>query len=301
MPIPDFQTLMLPILQVLGDGKTYSMNELERVLAGQFQLSATELQELLPSKTQPVFKNRVAWAKTHLKAAKLIEQPGKGLSEITERGKTLLQQNPSFIGIKVLAQYPEYQEFKNGTSISPTKKNSAVEQTRTPDEIFSTAYEEIQQSLRQELLSVVKSASAQFFENLVVKLLLKMGYGGALEDAGQVTKYSGDGGIDGIIKEDKLGLDFIYIQAKKWEGVVGSPEIQKFAGALLGKQANKGVFITTSGFSTEARNYVKSINSKIVLIDGDQLARLMIEYNVGVYTKDTYEIKKIDMDFFNEE
>lgn len=223
--------------------------------------------------------------------------------KITERGIKLLNQSPSEINVKFLKQFPEFVQF-----ISPKKDNNDFEQgieeilDTTPQESIEFGYQKIRKDLEIDLLNRVKSCSADFFERLLVDLLVKMGYGGSRRDAGKAIGKSGDGGIDGIIKEDKLGLDIVYIQAKRWDNtVVGRPEIQKFVGALHGQRARKGVFITTSKFSQEAREYVSVIDSKIVLIDGQQLAQFMIDNNVGVSTVSTYEIKKLDSDYFTDE
>jgi restriction system protein len=201
-----------------------------------------------------------------------------------------------------LAQFPEFREFRDRKRPTVAMVDDQIEiVSKTPDELMYESYNDIREALASDILEKVKSCTPNFFENLVVDLLVTMGYGGTLEDAGQAVGKSGDGGIDGIIKEDRLGLDLIYLQAKRWEGTVSRPELQKFAGALLGKQARKGVFITTSSFTNEAREYVRSIGSNIILIDGAELADFMIDYNVGVSVSATYEIKKVDSDFFTDE
>lgn len=295
MTIPDFQAIMLPLLQYASDGKEY--------LADVFNLSNEERKELLPSGQQTVFDNRVGWARTHLKKAVLLEYPKRGFFQITERGKDLLIQNPTKINIKFLNQFPEHIEFLNSKKDNDKSEPEIIEISETtPQESIEFGYQKIRKELELELLNRVKSCSPDFFERLVVDLLVKMGYGGSRRDAGRAICKSGDGGIDGIIKEDKLGLDIVYIQAKRWDNtVVGRPEIQKFVGALHGQRARKGVFITTSRFSQEAREYVSIIDSKIVLIDGQELAQLMIDNHVGVSTVSIYEIKKIDSDYFTDE
>lgn len=295
MTIPDFQAIMLPLLQYASDGKEY--------LADVFNLSNEERKELLPSGQQTVFDNRVGWARTHLKKAVLLEYPKRGFFQITERGKDLLIQNPTKINIKFLNQFPEHIEFLNSKKDNDKSEPEIIEISETtPQESIEFGYQKIRKELELELLNRVKSCSPDFFERLVVDLLVKMGYGGSRRDAGRAIGKSGDGGIDGIIKEDKLGLDIVYIQAKRWDNtVVGRPEIQKFVGALHGQRARKGVFITTSRFSQEAREYVSIIDSKIVLIDGQELAQLMIDNHVGVSTVSIYEIKKIDSDYFTDE
>ena len=295
MTIPDFQAIMLPLLEYASDGKEY--------LADVFNLSDEERKELLPSGQQTVFDNRVGWARTHLKKAVLLEYPKRGFFQITERGKDLLIQNPTKINIKFLNQFPEHIEFLNSKKDNDKSEPEIIEISETtPQESIEFGYQKIRKELELELLNRVKSCSPDFFERLVVDLLVKMGYGGSRRDAGRAIGKSGDGGIDGIIKEDKLGLDIVYIQAKRWDNtVVGRPEIQKFVGALHGQRARKGVFITTSRFSQEAREYVSIIDSKIVLIDGQELAQLMIDNHVGVSTVSIYEIKKIDSDYFTDE
>lgn len=301
MPIPDFQTIMLPLLQAIGDGNEHHMPSLAAKLAEQFQLSAEELQALLPSGRQTVFYNRVGWARTYLGKAGLLEMPRRSYCRITERGKSILKRNPAKIDMKFLEQFPEFVEFRQREGGLHKQKDSisAIEDDKTPEEILEAAYQEIKDRLAQEVLSLIKQNSPLFFERLVVELLVKMGYGGSHRDAARAVGQAGDEGIDGIIDEDRLGLDTIYIQAKKWEHIVGRPKIQKFAGALMGKRSKKGIFITTSSFSQEAVTYAANIDAKIVLIDGKRLAELMIDYDVGVTTISTYHIKRIDSDYFS--
>ena len=303
MAIPDFQSLMLPLLKFAADGKEHAAREATDSLSQLFQLSDEEKEQLLPSGQQTIIGNRVYWALTHLKHGGILESTRRGYFKISQRGLGVLQHNPSRIDLRFLSQFPEYLEFRRTTK---KEKNGVVEvesellNQRTPEELFEESYRSIRQELAQELLNQVKKASPGFFERLVVDLLVKMGYGGSREDAGEAIGKSGDEGIDGIIKEDRLGLDTIYIQAKKWDGGVGRPEIQKFVGALHGQRARKGIFITTSDFSSNAREYVSNIDSKVVLIDGKQLAEFMIDHNVGVSKVSAYEIKKIDSDYFLE-
>jgi restriction system protein len=303
MAIPDFQSLMLPLLKFAADEKEHAARDTTDNLSQLFQLSDKEKEQLLPSGQQTIIGNRVYWALTHLKHAGVLESTRRGYFKISQRGLGVLQQNPSRIDLRFLSQYPEYLEFRRTTK---KEKNGVMEvesellNQRTPEELFEESYRSIRQELAQELLNQVKKASPGFFERLVVDLLVKMGYGGSREDAGEAIGKSGDEGIDGIIKEDRLGLDTIYIQAKKWDGGVGRPEIQKFVGALHGQRARKGIFITTSDFSSNAREYVSNIDSKVVLIDGKQLAEFMIDHNVGVSKVSAYEIKKIDSDYFVE-
>lgn len=305
MSIPDFQSIMLPLMQFADDGKEHSFRESVEYLAKFFKLSEDDRKELLPSGQQPTFNNRVGWSKTYLLKAGLLESPSRSIFQITTRGKEVLSRNPSQINAKFLKQFPEYQEFagSNATinSSSLPSQENLTEQI-TPEEALAAVYQKLKLAIAQDLLTLVKDCTPDFFERLVVKLLVKMGYGGSIQDAGKAIGRSGDEGIDGIIKEDRLGLDAIYIQAKKWEGTVGRPEIQKFVGALAGQGAKKGVFITTSSFSKEAHEYAKSMkDTKVVLLDGEQLTQYMIDYNLGVSVISQYEVKKIDSDFFADE
>jgi len=299
MPIPDFQTIMLPLLRCFSDGQDHSTQELLDILGEEFSLTQEELNALLPSGKQTIFYNRVGWARTYLTKAGLLEMSRRSYYRITERGRQVLSRNPSRIDMKFLEQFPEYLEFREREGGRRKPKEIATEDgEKTPEEILEEAYEEIRNRLAQELLGLVRQSSPSFFEHLVVELLVKMGYGGSRRDAAKAVGQVGDEGIDGIIDEDRLGLDTIYIQAKKWDNVVGRPEIQKFVGALMGKRAKKGVFITTSSFSSEAVNYISSIDAKIVLIDGKRLADLMIDYDVGVTPVTVYQLKRIDSDYF---
>lgn len=303
MAIPDFQSLMLPLLEAVKDGREHQSRSLVESLAEKYQLTQDERAQLLPSGKSPTFDNRVGWAKTYLKKAGLVEQPKRSFISITKRGSEVLAGNPAIINMKYLEQFPEYISFKDNEQ----EKQSAKPEINvdvyadTPEELLEKSHLKLVNSLAGELLENIKACSPSFFERLVVELLLAMGYGGTRADAGRAIGQSGDGGIDGIIDEDRLGLDSIYIQAKRWESVVGRPEIQKFVGALQGQRAHKGVFITTSDFTKEAQEYVKNITNKVVLMNGFTLARLMIENNVGVSTAATYEVKKIDSDYFVDE
>lgn len=301
MSIPDYQSIMLPLLRYSEDQKEHSLREAIEILADKFHLSEEERKELLAS-GQAIFGNRVGWARTYLKKAGLLENTKRGFFKVTVRGLNALKQKPKEINVKFLDQFPEFVEFR-------TTKEKAVESSesvnsvfeKTPEETLESAYQRMRQDLASELLQSIKSCSPSFFERLVIDLLVRMGYGGTRKDAGAAIGKSGDGGIDGIIKEDRLGLDAIYIQAKRWENPVGRPEIQKFAGALQGQRAKKGVFLTTSAFSADAHDYVSRIESKIVLIDGNLLANLMIDHNVGVSSIAAYELKRVDTDYFTEE
>lgn len=303
MPIPDYQKILLPLLQCVGDSQEHSLREVTEVLASHFHLSEEERKKLLPSGQQAVFDNRVGWSRTHLKKAALIIYTRRGYFKITDLGKTILEQNLSEIDSKFLRQFPAYLEFTSGDNSKSNHKAEnlpSITEFQTPEEILEEGFQQIMKDLSLEVLEKIKTCSPTFFEFLVIDLLLAMGYGGSRKEAGEVVGQSGDGGIDGIIKEDRLGLDVIYIQAKRWEGTVGRPEIQKFVGALQGKQARKGIFLTTSNFSRDAVEYVKIIDSKVILIDGQRLAKLMIENNVGMRITQTYEIKEIDSDYFTE-
>ena len=302
MAIPDFQSVMLPLMQHCADGNEHSISQTTDALADQFKLTDDERKALLPSGVQEVFRNRVAWAKSHLKMAGLLESPKRGIYKITERGLDVLRKKPTLINLRYLNQFPEYIAFRKTRRERPeTTDENGNGQEGTPEEALESAHEKIRDGLAVEILQKLKSCSPSFFERLVVEVIVKMGYGGTRQDAGKAIGKSGDGGIDGIIKEDKLGLDAIYIQAKRWENTVGRPEIQKFVGALTGQRAKKGLFITTATFSSDAEDYVSRIDAKVVLIDGETLAQLMIDHNVGVSTIATYELKKIDSDYFTEE
>jgi restriction system protein len=308
MTIPDYQTLMLPILRLAGDGQEHRFRDAVETLATQFAITDEERAELLPSGTAPLFDNRVGWSRTYLKQAGLLHSAKRGVFQITERGRQLLGKHPKEINVELLDQYEEFRHFRSRRrDKSDTSDTTAISQEpasisdQTPEEAMASAYYKFRKTLEAEVLDQVKAASPAFFERLVIDLLVSMGYGGSRLDAGRAIGRSGDGGIDGIIKEDRLGLDVIYVQAKRWDGTVGRPEIQKFAGALQGQRASKGVFITSSNFSREADDYANVINSKLILIDGQQLARLMVDHNVGVTAVDVYELKKIDSDYFEGE
>ncbi len=303
MAIPDFQSVMLPLLNFAADKQEHSLQDAVDSLAIKFELTSEERQELLPSGKQTRFDNRVAWARSYFKQAGLVENTRRGFFKISDRGLDLLKTNPKKINIKLLEQFPEFIEFrsvrKDINEVQPLLIDEPDKQT--PEEQLENAYKILSDGLASEIIQQVKTCSPAFFERLVVELLLAMGYGGTRAGAGRAIGQSGDGGIDGIIDEDKLGLDSIYIQAKRWEGTVGRPEIQKFVGALQGNRAHKGVFITTSDFTKEAQEYVKNISNKVVLINGFTLAKLMIENDVGVSTTSTYKVKKIDSDYFVDE
>jgi len=301
MSIPDYQTVMLPLLQFASDKKDHSLKEAIEHLCNHFKMTPEERGVLLPSGTQEVINNRVGWARTYLKKASLVEDPKRGYFRITKRGEDFLDTKPKEITVKTLYQFQEFKEFHHKAN---DQTLVAVEQVEsgfaTPEEALDYGFSKINESLAGDILESISACSPLFFEKLVVELLVKMGYGGSRQEAGEVLGKSGDEGIDGIIKEDKLGLDTIYIQAKRWQAVVGRPEIQKFVGALAGKRAKKGIFITTSWFTDEAEKYATNIESKVVLINGERLAQLMIENNLGVSTTKVIEVKRLDSDYFVE-
>jgi len=302
MPIPDYQTIMLPLLKSLKDGQEHQMREIIEKLAQEFNLTDEERKALLPSGQQFIFDNRVGWARTYLKKAGLMESTHRGSIKITDRGRQVLEQSPPEITVNYLRQFKEFKEWISTPKMDREQQGKEpAKENLTPEEVIESAYKELREDLASELLKKVKSCSPSFFERLVVDLLLAMGYGGSRKDAGMAIGRSGDEGIDGMIKGDKLGLDVVYIQAKRWENPVSRPEIQKFAGALMGKKAKKGIFITTSGFSNDAKEYADKIESKIVLIDGETLAQLMIDHDIGVSNYMTYILKKVDNDYFSEE
>jgi restriction system protein len=306
LAVPDYQSLMLPLLKFADEQQSeISTGEAVEALGTRLGLTEADLKEMLPSGVQPTFVNRVAWASTYMKKAGLLESTRRGYFRITERGKELLAKKPKVVNVKLLKQYPEFLAFQQlkGTRTGEKKDQAIAAEvaTATPSEALENAYENLRDELADELLSRIKKSSPAFFERVVVELLVKMGYGGSRADAGKAIGKSGDGGIDGIIKEDKLGLDIVYIQAKRWDtNAVGRPEVMQFAGALQAQKANKGILITTSRFTEDARNYVTQIGSKIVLIDGEQLTQLMIDHDVGVSTVSLYPVKKIDTDYFDE-
>lgn len=302
MSIPDFQKCMLPLLRYLADGAEHTLRDSEESLAELFRLTSAERAELLPSGQQGIFKNRIGWARTYLKKAALLESPKRAVFKITDRGLKILASDPQKIDVKFLEQFPEFTEFRdaskseNGVAVAI----EAPQTDTTPEEAIELVYQGLREQLAAELLGRILGCSPNFFEQLVVELLVKMGYGGSRRDAGERIGQTGDGGIDGIIKEDRLGLDTIFLQAKRWQGSVGRPEIQKFVGALQGQRAKKGVFITTSSYTADASDYAARIDTKVVLIDGKQLAGLMIDFDVGVAPAATYVVKRIDSDYFEE-
>lgn len=307
MTIPDYESAMLPLLRLLDDGNEHVSDDYIEQLATHFRISPEERRELLPSGRQPIFVNRVGWAATYLSKAGLLERTARKRVRITERGRRALAQPRERIDNEYLAQFPEFLEFRRQnrraighTAVTEETGESPSDTPLSPDEMLEVSYQRLKQTLAEDLLERVKQASPAFFEQLVVDLLVGMGYGGSRKDAGQAVGGSGDGGIDGIIKEDHLGLDFIYIQAKRWDSSVSRPTVQAFAGSLEGQRARKGVLITTSRFTNDAKEYVNRIEKRIVLIDGEQLAQLMLDYGVGVTEVTSYRVQRVDLDYFGE-
>ncbi len=307
--IPDYQTLMLPLLEELADQQEHELQELIKSLSDKFNLTDEERNELLPSGNQEIINNRVGWARTYLKKANLLTAPRRATFKITEQGLEVLKKKPTKIDVKFLQGLDDFKKWQ--TSYQATYQNkkdnetseeniTEIEQGKTPEELLDYSFQKLKDELALELIERIKNCSPGFFERLVIDLLIKMGYGGSRKEAGQIIGKSGDGGIDGIIKEDKLGLDTIYVQAKKWENTVPVGQVRDFAGSLLSKKAKKGIFISTSNYPKGAYEFVASIEPKIVLIDGKELAELMILHNVGMATKSIYELKKLDLDYFEE-
>jgi restriction system protein len=299
MAVPDFQSLFVPVLRCTADGAEHPMAELRDRISADLKLTPEELSQKLPSGVQTVFANRIAWSAVYLMKAGALERIKRGVFRITGRGKELLALNLPRLTVQNLSQYPEFVAFHKGTQNGGEEVPEIKgEKTQTPEEQLANAYKVLRDSLANDILETVKKASPTFFEELVIDLLVAMGYGGSVEDAGKAVGKAGDGGIDGIIKEDKLGLDVVYVQAKRWSNSVGRPVVQAFAGSLEGVRARKGVLITTSSFSQDALDYVQKIEKRIVLIDGKQLADLMIDHDIGVNVVQTYKIKRLDSDYF---
>lgn len=304
MSVPKFYMFFKSMLHSLEDGSVRSAKEMRVLIANEMKLSDEQLSELIPSGKQTTFSNRVAWAKTYLNKAGLLSIPKRGYYQITEEGKKALSSGEK-IDLEYLERYESFRVFhsyNNADGVSFIQE-SILEKDESPMEILDSAFKQVNNTLASELMDQVMQLSSTEFESLVVRLLLQMGYGSGIDDAGIVTKQTNDGGIDGIIKEDQLGFSSIYIQAKQWalERTVDRPEVQKFAGALQGEKATKGLFITTASFSSGARLYAENLRgSTIVLIDGKQMMHLMIKYNLGVSTIHIYEVKRVDSDFFND-
>lgn len=301
MAIPDYETCMLPLLRLLSDGQIHAMRELTVQIANHFALTDEERQRMLPSGQQSYISNRVGWAKSFLKKAGLLENPLRGKVRISAEGRSVLAAPPATIDCEYLKRYPAFVEFVQNRHNSTQADHTSVDsqqRERTPEELMESAYSEIRDALAEDLLVQVMNCNPTFFERLVLELLIAMGYGGALPESSSHIGRSRDGGIDGIINEDKLGLDIICVQAKRWTDSVGRPIVQAFAGSMEAHRAKKGVLISTSTFSRDALDFVDRIERKIVLIDGTKLAQLMIDYNIGVATAKTYAVKKIDSDYF---
>ena len=301
MAVPDFQSFFNPVLEIATDGGEHSLKEARERVARAMRLSEQDLGEILPSGIQTKFDNRISWAISYLVQAGVLMRPRRGVFHITDRGRDLIAQGHQRVDVGVLNQYPEFLEFHKPRVGEGTPGPGEPPADETPEEALQRAYQSIRGDLVSEILSRIKTNSAKFFESLVVDLMVAMGYGGSRADAGSSVGQSGDEGVDGIIKEDRLGLDAIYLQAKRWDGTVGRPEIQKFVGALHGKRAKKGVFITTGRFSEDSLAYVANIDPKVILIDGPSLANYMIDFNLGVATIATYNVKRMDSDYFAEE
>lgn len=303
MAVPDFQSMFIPFLNSISDGGEHAIKDVANAIADQMELSREDREEMLPSGSQRRLANRVGWARTHLKHAGLIEYTGRGVMKITQRGQDVLAGTPSALTLKDLDQFPEHFNWHHKKAPSkPIGGNDEVADldTLTPEERIASLTSDLNSQLAEELLTQVRSMDPYKFEQLVVDLLFAMGYGGSRAEAANVTKASNDEGIDGIISDDRLGLDMIYIQAKRWKENIGRKEIQAFVGALAGKQATKGVFITTSGFRSTAVEYADAVTQKVVLIDGDRLGELMIEYDIAVSRSQTFTLKKIDTDYFDD-
>lgn len=304
MALPTFEDLMLPLLRLAGDGRAHDLVTAERLLADALALDPEERAQRLPSGQQRVLHNRIGWASFYLAKAGLLAKPRRGRFEITDAGRQVLQAPPARIDKEYLGRFPAYAEYMASlgtTTADPgTSPDIHPEAARTADELLQEAYQQVRDALASDLLARLQAVAPEFFEQVVVDLLLALGYGGAREDAGARLGRSGDGGIDGTIKEDRLGLDVIYLQAKRWQGSVGRPEIQRFVGALHGQRAGKGIFMTTGTFTAEAREYVRHLDKKVVLVDGREMAHLMIEAGVGVTPVATYVVRRLDSDYFED-
>lgn len=308
MPIPSYESLMKPLLEAIADGRAHALSEIEERLAQHFHLTPEERSQRIPSGTQSLFYNRVGWARTYLKKAGLLTSPSRGFVQLTERGQAVLRENPAQIDNAFLMRFEAFRAFLEESRVSrgrhsdgePEPEEVAPGSASTADERMAAAYAELRARLISDVLERVKSLTPQAFERLVVDVLVKLGYGGGNERAGQVVGRSGDEGIDGLIHQDPLGVDTIYIQAKRWDQSVGRPEVQKFVGALQGQRARKGIFIISSEFTKEARDYAERLETKVILIDGRRLAELMVDHGVGVATARSYEVKRLDSDYFAE-
>ena len=302
--IPDYQSIMLPLLELAQDGETHELQSATQFIAQTFGVTDDERRQLLPSDTSTVFRNRIGWAITHLTKANLLERPRRASIRITERGRQVLGQGHAEISVKLLDQYEEYASWRQPVRPRPGPADLPEPEPEppegTPQESLDAAYSVLRRNLATDLLENVMACPPAFFEKLVVDLLVAMGYGGTREEAGRVIGGPGDEGIDGVINQDPLGLDVVYLQAKRWSSNVGTPEIQRFVGALQLKGAQKGVFITTSGFTAAASSALPA-NIKVILVDGPRLAGLMIDHGIGVTTQNRYEVKSINSDYFLED
>ena len=306
MAIPDYQTLMRPILECLADGEEHVLRELIDTLSNQFQLTDEERMLRIPSNQQTYISNRVSWARSHMRAAGLIENPRRGIARLTELGRQQLSLAPQRITASYLRQFPSYLEFIGAGSsvtegVTEDSIRAIIATDQTPQELIDKAYLTLKQAMIEELLEKLKACSPQFFEQVVVQLLLAMGYGGS-SGRGFTTRYRSDSGVDGVIEQDKLGLEKIVVQAKRWEATVGRPAVQGFVGSMFSYAADKGVIISTSNFSRDAIDFATNLTGKkLVLIDGQRLTELMIDHNLGVSVKKTYELKEVSNDFFEED
>ncbi len=307
MPVPDFQSLMLPALKAfVGDGEL-SLSEVRERIAAAEGLSAEDVREMLLSGRQAVFVNRVSWAVSYMARAGLLERVRRGVYRLTDEGERLLSRAPSRIDLNLLGEYPNFAKWLQRANAPPTGEDATSEQNEdladTPEEVLDHAWRQLSSALEAEVLARVRDAAPAFLERAVVDLLIAMGYSGGDAAMGRVTGRSGDGGIDGTVREDALGLDEVYVQAKKYaEGnTVGEGELRNFAGAIDAAGTTKGVFVTTSGFTRAAKDYVARSPKRIVLIDGEELARLMVRHGIGVRTRLRYEVKRIDEDYFDQD
>ena len=309
MPIPNYEQAMVPVLRVLAESSPRQRRDIAAAVADIFKLTDTERQQLLPSGKFPVIVSRVGWALSYMKQARVVETVKRGVYQLTDRGKQVLADQPGGIDAEYLGRFAEFREFqartREATAEAPTPGDAAPTSptpfpVQSPEEALETAYSRLRATLQAELLDAVKAGTPSFFEDLVVDLLVRMGYGGSRPEAARAVGKTGDGGIDGVIDEDRLGLDVIYVQAKRWENTVGRPEVQKFAGALQGQRAKKGIFITTSSFSRDAEEYARRLDSRIVLIDGIRLAAFMFDFDVGVNAKSAFTVKQLDSDYFED-
>jgi len=301
MPVPGFQEMTLPLLRVCANGEEWSMAAVRGPIAEHFGLTEEDRKELLPSGTQPRFNNRVAWAKVYLERAGLLQKTRRGHFKISPAGEGVVQNPPTVIDIAFLSQFDGFDDFRSRSPEQPDAAVTVPAGAETPEEQLQSAHQRLCDELADRLLDQIGEMSPEFFEKLVLDLMLAMGYGGSREESGSLTQSGADEGIDGIINEDQLGLETIYLQAKRWQNTVGRPEIHKFVGALHGRRARKGVFLTTSTFSRDAIEYASQIDTKVVLIDGQHLAQLMIKHDVGCSPSQTFVVKKMDSDYFTDE